>query len=670
MTSSNRHVSTAPSSLSFAHQMLDPAFANVTSWRASKNMTIDLNTTYYARDSRSKDKCKRFFGEQRIPILAGSGSTAKLKAFFGAHTAAPSLPSSPSSSICSKSEFNASSPTGSSASTPATPTSGDDMDCGDTICLRPSKDGDYTFHHSTPMLVTTTNAPSVPLSQSSSCVTLIDLPVVEVHTPSIQTNALRQPTHPSLNPTAPLATAHSTKLVAPQCMGSRPSLVADALLLSPQKLHSPCGRAQAAIDNSRYLETSNVLASHQYHRTRRGSHGSAASLYTPSSNWLKRLVEETKRSNASLTDVQTAKVESLLNSIKHMPRPMSVDSLVSWAHYCQSAIHDSCSTLSTDTSQVDSASSVPLAAEQSLATLPLASTSSNTTHTASTRPRVPDSLSVDTKNAACKRSSSSTTLIDDKLRKLDAKLEHFAPSQPKLHTFRPIMFSDTIGSLSGNASSQSDSSSLISTSPYNSARGASTRKIAAIFGEVCPVDVSVQQIERDGLWSILMSNLPLCYFMLSLLKNHTPEILFFILDASQFEHTVYASNEQMQQAAYDLYALYFKIDAPFELNVSQKVRMAVATGIKTASIKCFSKPMQEMMLLLDGAYTRFAAGRYFQDMKRDLGKHTVLHHEATARKTEALLHSAVPAESTLLGHNRRLQIQAIRGRINVFIKDF
>nr|KAJ3405991.1 hypothetical protein HK105_003625 [Polyrhizophydium stewartii] len=197
----------------------------------------------------------------------------------------------------------------------------------------------------------------------------------------------------------------------------------------------------------------------------------------------------------------------------------------------------------------------------------------------------------------------------------------------------------------------------------------SSRKITAIFGEACPVDISTTQIERKGLWALLLSNLPLCYFLLYLLRKHTAEILFFVLDAHDFEQTVFESNTQLQRSAQDLFGLYLAKDALFELNVSHKVRRAVADGIQSSSLSCFARAQQEMMRLLDESFTEFKGSAEFAQMKRELGPHSVMHHESTATHVAQMLRSAVPAQVKALGDHRKRQLMAVRGRVDILIDD-
>ncbi|KAJ1336660.1 hypothetical protein BSLG_006979 [Batrachochytrium salamandrivorans] len=548
-------------------QQLDPTLSNVAAWRSNKQVPFDLDTTYFARDSRSKDKCKRFFGEQRIPILAGSGSAAKLRAFFGANTGGLPFISSPS------------------------------LDCdGSTDMMSTLPKGATTMHH------------------SSS----ISLPISPANTPPAK---------------APLQThllsASKSKVSPSLLQTNRPELLTlDTQLPSPSEPLLAHRVSRDCANLVRRKDTAgNRLSPKTHHRC--GSYDSVSSRHSASPVWAKeQLADEIKRCDPPLNAVQTAKIGSLIKSFKHIPRLMSVDSLLDCAQH-----------------------QAPVSADSSRATLlPL---------------KIPSDTCSPCHSPGMKNSPG-IVLSDGKLRELDVKLGYLGQSPQAIRSLRRTQKSnDTLVSLTDSLSSQAEAN-IVAHTPL---MGASVRKITAIFGEAGPVDTSVHQIERDGLWSILISNLPLCYFLFSLLKEHTPELLFFILDANHFAQTTFTSDEELQRAAQALFTLYFITDAPFELNVSQKVKCIVSEGIKTMSSSCFNKAVQEVIVLLDNAYNRFKTGSHFQTMKRDLGKHTVLHQEATVRKVETLLYDAVPADSTLLGRYRRLQLQAIRDRTKVFIKD-
>ncbi|KAJ1562483.1 hypothetical protein HK096_009123 [Nowakowskiella sp. JEL0078] len=133
----------------------------------------------------------------------------------------------------------------------------------------------------------------------------------------------------------------------------------------------------------------------------------------------------------------------------------------------------------------------------------------------------------------------------------------------------------------------------------------STKKITDLLGETCPVDVSVRQIQKEGLAALLRSKLPLSYFLAMLLIEQNAEILFFILDVIEFEQTVFLDHDNQFQTAEKLFQTYLSQNSLLEINISYKSKRAVADSIKLNSRTCFSKAKEEMFVLLEQAYDRF-----------------------------------------------------------------
>ncbi|KAJ3281272.1 hypothetical protein HK104_000108 [Borealophlyctis nickersoniae] len=172
---------------------------------------------------------------------------------------------------------------------------------------------------------------------------------------------------------------------------------------------------------------------------------------------------------------------------------------------------------------------------------------------------------------------------------------------------------------------------LLSASSLPTNGNPTVRKLESIMGESCPVDVSVRDIEKNGLQSLLQSRLPLVYFLSFLLSEHNPEILFFLTDVSTFESTVFPTPTSLLQSAHAIFHTYLH-PAPsssssslnpttiFEVNASHKARRAARDNIKQgANLKCFQPVVEEVLPCLEDAYRRFVGSAVWVSMKEDVG---------------------------------------------------
>ncbi|RKO97989.1 hypothetical protein CXG81DRAFT_10184, partial [Caulochytrium protostelioides] len=95
---------------------------------------------------------------------------------------------------------------------------------------------------------------------------------------------------------------------------------------------------------------------------------------------------------------------------------------------------------------------------------------------------------------------------------------------------------------------------------------ASTRKLHALLGENCPLDVPVRDVEQQGLRVLLQSKLPQLYFCTYLLRSYHIELLFFVGDVQLFEQQVFENDEDLRAAATAIFDDYLTRDGAFEVN--------------------------------------------------------------------------------------------------------
>ncbi|EGF83488.1 hypothetical protein BATDEDRAFT_22221 [Batrachochytrium dendrobatidis JAM81] len=183
-----------------------------------------------------------------------------------------------------------------------------------------------------------------------------------------------------------------------------------------------------------------------------------------------------------------------------------------------------------------------------------------------------------------------------------------------------------------------------------------------------PTDVSIKSISREGLSVMLLSCLPLCYFITHLLQEQSIENLFFLLDVELFRHHSYATPEECSQAAQDMYAIYFAPNASFELNVSHKIRKKVLHVIQSGSIECYRDAFDHVAGLLNDAFSRFCQSPRWKLMCNNLGQQTVLHDATTVE--DALSHIKTYLPQTISADKDRvLHVLTTLARLDILLDE-
>ncbi|KAL1915572.1 uncharacterized protein VTP21DRAFT_6696 [Calcarisporiella thermophila] len=181
----------------------------------------------------------------------------------------------------------------------------------------------------------------------------------------------------------------------------------------------------------------------------------------------------------------------------------------------------------------------------------------------------------------------------------------------------------------------------------------SARKLLRFFGHEPPLDVCVKEIEREGLKAMLMSKIPLCYFLRCLLQEYSSENLFFFLEAEQYEAFSYTSLSHQLTAARHIYSIYLDRSSHFfEVNVDEEVRKTISDTLSAceAAISSSSSPSiardlstifepakRAVFNLLETSYAKFAMGEIYSQMVREIGHSTSYSVEARARAVRFLL---------------------------------
>ncbi|KAI9349455.1 hypothetical protein DFJ73DRAFT_833626 [Zopfochytrium polystomum] len=86
-------------------------------------------------------------------------------------------------------------------------------------------------------------------------------------------------------------------------------------------------------------------------------------------------------------------------------------------------------------------------------------------------------------------------------------------------------------------------------------------------------DLTVADVELGGMSRLMVSRLPLAYYLVSLLEDYCSENLFFHLEATYFKASAEdMTPEELEVNATHIFKTYLESNSPFEVNVDFKVR--------------------------------------------------------------------------------------------------
>lgn len=149
-------------------------------------------------------------------------------------------------------------------------------------------------------------------------------------------------------------------------------------------------------------------------------------------------------------------------------------------------------------------------------------------------------------------------------------------------------------------------------------RKMSNARLRKFFGRSVQVDVKIQDIEKFGLDTMLASNVPLCYFLYSLLESYCAENLFFYLEVLQFEEYEFTSNEHLRRTAKSLYRSFIREEGDFEINIDGSIREPIKKSIENNDQTCFSNAKEHVRRLLMNNFIQFKLGTAYKRMWEDL----------------------------------------------------
>lgn len=212
--------------------------------------------------------------------------------------------------------------------------------------------------------------------------------------------------------------------------------------------------------------------------------------------------------------------------------------------------------------------------------------------------------------------------------------------------------------------------------PWNTVwqrRKLSKRKLRQFFGRSAPVDVSPADIEKYGLPALLQSNVPLCYFLYSLLEQFSSENLFFYLEVEQFQTHDFANREEMRKTALQLYRAFVKSNSDFEVNIDSTTRKPIRQAIDRYDATCFDSAKVHIQRLMEPCYMSFITSEIYQRMLENLKGKSIPYDESTREAAITVLvdyldkHMPVKSkENGSLSAERQRRNNLIRAMIHAF----
>ncbi|KAJ3289633.1 hypothetical protein HK104_007327 [Borealophlyctis nickersoniae] len=160
---------------------------------------------------------------------------------------------------------------------------------------------------------------------------------------------------------------------------------------------------------------------------------------------------------------------------------------------------------------------------------------------------------------------------------------------------------------------------------YKERTSARLQKLWRFFGDDPPLDITVKEIETQGLKAILASKVPLAYFLYSLLEDYSCENLFFYLEVEHYNSVHFPTIQHNEVAAQHIFETYLSRNSQFEVNVDERIRRDIILKMKTHNLEdldgLFDAAKSAILVLMEGSYSKFAKGEVFVMMKKDIGEY-------------------------------------------------
>lgn len=163
-------------------------------------------------------------------------------------------------------------------------------------------------------------------------------------------------------------------------------------------------------------------------------------------------------------------------------------------------------------------------------------------------------------------------------------------------------------------------------------------RVEKIFGKAPLIDVPLEEIERQGLKSMLKSSVPMCYFLHYLMEIFSIETLFFILEVQRFQLTRYdGDRNSIIEAATQIEQAFIRNECIFEVNLKDDTKNLVIQKLNTGTKRCFDDAVEEILHLLEESYGGFERSPIYKEMQENLSSKKVPYKEEDVTRAIELL---------------------------------
>ncbi|KAI9325116.1 RGS domain-containing protein [Zopfochytrium polystomum] len=137
-------------------------------------------------------------------------------------------------------------------------------------------------------------------------------------------------------------------------------------------------------------------------------------------------------------------------------------------------------------------------------------------------------------------------------------------------------------------------------------------------------DLPIADVEVGGMPRLMVSRIPLAYFLVYLLEEYCSENLFFYLEVSFYNSHAHSMSEQQLEAhANHIYKTYLEPDSLFEVNIEAKDRKDCKTAltIKSNLPKIFEAVTKHIFTLLEASFAKFMRSPYAARLRLEQDGH-------------------------------------------------
>ncbi|KAJ1548336.1 hypothetical protein HK405_003625, partial [Cladochytrium tenue] len=156
-------------------------------------------------------------------------------------------------------------------------------------------------------------------------------------------------------------------------------------------------------------------------------------------------------------------------------------------------------------------------------------------------------------------------------------------------------------------------------------------------------DLRFADVEANGVGHLMISRLPLAFFLISLLEDYCSENLFFHLEATYFASAAdRMSADELEFTAIHIFQTYLETNSFFEVNVDFRIRKDCEEAVKTKTdlAVCFTASLKHIMALLEASYAKFLRGPYAAKLRSEQDGASEVNLTERAREDVLLLLTA------------------------------